>query len=61
MECPKCSQKVLRSQLVKNYNTNLLENIFIAVEETDYTASNLNLIMIAMQVTGLEKVSYKII
>ena len=44
MECPKCSQKVLRSQLVKNYNTNLLENILTATEETGYTTSNLNLI-----------------
>ena len=57
MECPKCSQKVLRSQLVKNYNTNLLENILTAAEETGYTTSNLNLITIARQVIGLEKVS----
>ena len=57
MECPKCSQKVLRSQLVKNYNTNLLENILTAAEGIGYSTSNLNLIMIARQVIGLEKVS----
>ena len=54
-----CSQNVLPSQLVKNYNTNLLENIIAAAEETDYTTSNLNLIMIARQVIGLEKASDK--